>query len=157
MSLERDLSEFFEAVVKQDLPPRKVASWMSTHLVPALRDRNQTMTETFLTAERFARVLTMLEKGVINAHAAKEVLLQLLSSKETPEEIVEKGGFRQVSDTTELEALIDRIIAEHPSDVEDFRKGNAKVMGFLMGLAMKASQSKANPKLLKEIFTKRLN
>jgi aspartyl-tRNA(Asn)/glutamyl-tRNA(Gln) amidotransferase subunit B len=84
-------------------------------------------------------------------------LLQLLSSKERPEEIVEKGGFRQVYDTTELEALIDRIIAEHPSDVEDFRKGNAKVMGFLMGLAMKASQSKANPKLLKEIFTKRLN
>jgi len=157
MSLERDLSEFFDAVVKQDLPPRKVASWMTTHLVPALRDRNQTIRETLLTAERFARVLSMLEKDMINAHAAKEVLLRLLSSKETPEEIVEKGRFRQVSDTTELEALIDRIIAEHPSDVEDFRKGNAKVMGFLMGLAMKASQSKANPKLLKEIFTKRLN
>ena len=156
MSLERDLSEFFEAVVKQDLPPRKVASWMTTHLVPALRDRNQTIRETLLTAERFARLLSMLGKDMINAHAAKEVLLQLLSSKETPEEIVEKGRFRQVSDTTELEALIDRIIAEHPSDVEDFRNGNAKVMGFLMGLAMKASQGKANPKLLKEILTKRL-
>ena len=157
MSLERDLSEFFEAVVKQGLPPRKVASWMTTHLVPALRDRNQTIRETLLTAERFARLLSMLEKDMINAHAAKEVLLQLLSSRETPEEIVEKGRFRQVSDTTELEALIDRILAGHPSDVEDFRKGNAKVMGFLMGLAMKASQGKANPKLLKEILTKRLN
>ena len=157
MSLERDLSEFFEAVVKQDLPPRKVASWMTTHLVPALRDRNQTIRETFLTAERFARLLSMLEKNVINAHAAKEVLPQLLSSKETPEEIVEKGHFRQVSDATELETLIDRIIAEHPSDVDDFRKGNAKVIQFLMGLAMKASQGKANPKLLKEILKKRLN
>src|SRR5512139_4140339 len=157
MSLERDLSEFFEAVVKRGFPPRKVASWMTTHLVPALRDRNQTINETFLTAERFARVLSMLEKDTINAHAAKEVMIQLLSSKETPEEIVEKGRFRQVSDTTELEALIDRIIAEHPSDVEDFRRGNPKVMGFLMGLAMKASQGKANPKLLREIFTKRLN
>ena len=157
MSFERDLSEFFEAVVKQDIPPRKVAGWMTTHLVPALRDRNQTIRETLLTAERFARLLSMLEKDIINAHAAKEVMLQLLSSEETPEEIVEKGGFRQVSDTTELEAFIDRIIAEHPSAVEDFRKGNTKVMGFLMGLAMKASQGKANPKLLKEILTKRLN
>lgn len=130
---------------------------LTTHLVPALRDRNQTIRETLLTAERFARLLSMLEKDIINAHAAKEVLLQLLSSKETPEEIVEKGRFRQVSDTTELEALIDRIIAEHPSDVEDFRNGNAKVMGFLIGIAMKASQGKANPKLLKEILTKRLN
>jgi len=157
MSLERDLSEFFESVVKQDLPSRKVAIWMTTHLIPALRDRNQTIGETFLTPERFARLLSMLEKDLINAHAAKGVLLQLLASKETPEEIVEKGRFRQVSDTAELEACIDRIIAEHPSDVEDFRKGNAKVMGFLMGLAMKASQGKANPKLLKEILTKRLN
>lgn len=157
MSFERDLSEFFEAVVKQDIPPRKIAGWMTTHLVPALRDRNQTIRETLLTAERFTRLLSMLEKDIINAHAAKEVMLQLLSSEETPEEIVEKGGFRQVSDTTELEAFIDRIIAEHASAVEDFRKGNTKVMGFLMGLAMKASQGKANPKLLKEILTKRLN
>lgn len=157
MSFERDLSEFFEAVVKQDIPPRKVAGWMTTHLVPALRDRNQTIRETLLTADRFTRLLSMLEKDIINAHAAKEVMLQLLSSEETPEEIVEKGGFHQVSDTTELEAFIDRIIAEHPSAVEDFRKGNTKVMGFLMGLAMKASQGKANPKLLKEILTKRLN
>ncbi len=157
MSLERDLSEFFEAVVKQGLPPRKVASWMTTHLVPALRDRNQTIRETLLTAGRFARLLSMLEKDMINAHAAREVLLQLLSSGETPEEIVEKGRFRQLSDSTELEALVDRILAEHPSDVEDFRKGNAKVIGFLMGLAMKASQGKANPKLLKELLTKRLN
>ena len=94
---------------------------------------------------------------MINAHAAREVLLQLLSSGETPEEIVETGRFRQLSDSTEIEALVDRILAEHPSDVEDFRKGNAKVIGFLMGLAMKASQGKANPKLLKEILTKRLN
>jgi len=99
----------------------------------------------------------MLERDMIKAHATKEVLLQLLSSKEIPEEIVDKGRFRQVSDTTELETLIDRILAEHPSDVMDFRKGNAKVMGFVMGLAMKASPSKANPKLLKEILAKRLN
>jgi aspartyl-tRNA(Asn)/glutamyl-tRNA(Gln) amidotransferase subunit B len=157
MSLKRDFSEFFEAVVKQDLPPRKVASWMTTHLVPALRDRDQTIRETLLTAERFARVLSMLERELINAHAAKEVLVQLFSNKETPEEIMKKGRFRQVSDTTELEALIDRILAEHPSNVEDFRKGNAKVMGFLKEIAKKASQSKANPKLLKEILAKRLS
>ncbi len=154
MSLEREYSEFFESVVKKNVPPRKVAIWMTTHLIPVLRERNQTIGETFLTAERFARLLSMLGQDWINAHAAKEVLIQLLSSKESPEEIVEKGRFRQVSDAAELEACIDRIIAEHPSDVEDFRKGNAKVMGFLMGLAMKACQGKANPKLMKEILTK---
>lgn len=156
MSLDREVSEFFETTARQDLPPRKVANWISTHLSPILRERNQTLGESCLSADRFARLLTMLEKGVINAHGAKEVLLQLLEQNESPEELVEKGHFRQVSNTTELEAIIDRVIADHPSDVEDFRKGNGKVLGFLMGLAMKASRGKANPKLLKETLTKRL-
>lgn len=157
MSLERDTSEFFETVVAKGVSPRKAASWISIHLLPALRERNQTIEETTLTAEGFSKLLSMLESNVVNAHGAKEVLLKLLASSETPEEIVEKGGYKQVSDTDELEALIDRIIAEHPSDVSDFKNGNAKVMGFLMGLAMKASQGKGNPKLLKEILIKRLD
>ncbi|HOD78482.1 MAG TPA: Asp-tRNA(Asn)/Glu-tRNA(Gln) amidotransferase subunit GatB [Syntrophorhabdus sp.] len=156
MSQERDMSEFFEEVVRKGLPVRRVASWIVTHLMPALRDRNQTIRETTITTNRFAELLTMLESGVINAHAAKEVLLQLLSDDQSPEEIVEKGSLRQVSDTAELEGLIDKILADHPSDVEEYRQGNAKIMGFFMGLAMKASQGKANPKLLKEILTKRL-
>lgn len=157
MSQERDMSEFFEEVVRKGLPVRRVASWIVTHLMPALRDRNQTIRETTITTNRFAELLTMLESGVINAHAAKEVLLQLLSDDQSPEEIVEKGSLRQVSDTAELEGLIDKILADHPSDVEEYRQGNAKIMGFFMGLAMKASQEKANPKLLKEILTKRLS
>jgi aspartyl-tRNA(Asn)/glutamyl-tRNA(Gln) amidotransferase subunit B len=156
MSFERELSEFFESVVKRNVPPRKAALWITTHLAPALRERNQNLDETFLTPERLARLLSMLEEDLINAHAAQEVMIQLLSSKETPEEIVEKGRFRQVSDRPELEEMVDRILGEHPSDVEDFRKGNAKVMGFLMGLAMKACRGKANPRLLKEILAKRL-
>lgn len=156
MSQERDLSEFFEATVQQNVSPRKAASWITTHLVPALRDRNQSIRETPHAVERFSRLLSILEQDIINAHAAKEVLLQLLSSNQSPDEIIEKGRFRQVSDTAQLEVVIDKILGDHPSDVEDFRKGNGKVMGFLMGLAMKASQGKANPKLLKEILAKRL-
>lgn len=157
MSQERDLSEFFETTVKNGIPPRKAANWITTHLVPALKERSQAVNDTLLTAERFSALLSMLEKDLINTHGAREVLLRLLSSGESVDEIVEKGGFRQVSDTGELEELIDRIIGEHPADVDDFRKGNAKVMGYLMGLAMKASAGKGNPRILKEILSKRLN
>lgn len=156
MSQEREISEFFEAAVKAGTPPRTAANWLAAHLLPALRERNLSLAETPLTAQRFAGLLTMLTKDIVNAQAAKDVLLQLLSEDKSPEEVVEKGGYRQVSDTAELDSLVDRIIAEHPSDVDDYRKGNPKVIGFLMGIAMKASKGKANPKLLKEIFIKRL-
>jgi aspartyl-tRNA(Asn)/glutamyl-tRNA(Gln) amidotransferase subunit B len=106
--------------------------------------------------ERFARLLDMLERDEINARSAKEVLLAMLSNDQPPDEIVEAGQYRQVSDSSELDTIIDGILAEHVSDVEDYRNGNAKVMGFLMGLAMKASEGKANPKLLREMLLKRL-
>lgn len=157
ISQEQDLSEFFEAVAGENLPPRKVVSWMAAHLIPLLRDNNLTIKETPLTPKRFATLLSMLDADMINANAAREVLGKLLTSDQSPEEIVEKGRYRQVSDNAGIEALVDGILADHPSDVGDYRNGNTKVIGFFMGLAMKASQGKANPKLLKEILMRRLS
>ncbi len=157
MSQERDLAEFFEAAVKQNVIPRKAASWISGHLTPALKERGQTLADTCLTPERFADLLLLLDQEKINAVAAREVLIQILEKKDSPEKIVSLGGFEQVSDVEKLETIVDAILTEHPDDVADYQKGNSKVLGFFMGLAMKASQGKANPKRLKEILSKRLN
>jgi aspartyl-tRNA(Asn)/glutamyl-tRNA(Gln) amidotransferase subunit B len=156
MSQERDVAEFFEAAVKKDVAPRKAAIWIITHLMPALRDRSRLLADTLLTPDRFAGLLALLDQDRINAGAAREVLLQMLGKNDGPEELVAAGGFQQVSDAAQLETLVNRIIADHPADVADFQKGNQKVFGFLMGLAMKASQGKANPKRLKEILSERL-
>ncbi len=156
MSQERDMAEFFEAAVKQEVTPRKAATWIITHLMPALRDRNQSLCETRLTPERFAGLLILLDQERVNTGAAREVLIRMLEKDDAPDEIVATGGFQQVSDAAELENLVEAILADHPTDVADFKNGNAKVFGFLMGLAMKASQGKANPKRLKEILSERL-
>lgn len=157
MSQERDVADFFEAAVKQPgVTPRKAANWVITHLMPALRERNQSLAETLLTPDRFAGLLVLLDQERINAGAAKDVLLQMLEKEGSPEEIVATGGFQQVSDTAALEALIESILAAHPADVADFQKGNQKVFGFLMGLAMRGSGGKANPKRLKDLLTARL-
>jgi len=156
MSAERDLSEFFESVVERDLPPRKTAGWIVSQLIPALRERNQSIGRTQLTTERFAALLDALEKEIINTQSARELLVQLLDRPASLEEIIQKGGHRQLSDTGDLETLVDRVLAAHASDVADYRNGNPKVLGFLMGQAMKASQGKANPKVLKTLLAERL-
>jgi aspartyl-tRNA(Asn)/glutamyl-tRNA(Gln) amidotransferase subunit B len=74
-----------------------------------------------------------------------------------PERIISEAGLEQVSDTDSLEAVVDEILAAHPDDVSDYKNGNPKVIGFFMGLAMKASKGKANPKRLKEILSSRLD
>lgn len=157
MSQERDIAEFFEAAVQQAVAPRKAANWISGHLLPALKERGQGLSDTRLTPERFAGLILLLDQEKINAGAAREVLVQMLDKDAPAEQIVSQGGFEQVSDADKLETIVDAILAEHPDDVADYKKGNAKVLGFFMGLAMKASQGKANPKLLKDILAKRLD
>ncbi len=87
----------------------------------------------------------MLESGVINAHAGKRGLLQLLSDDQSPEEIVEKGSLRQVSNTAELEGLIDKILADHPSDAEEYRQGKCQDYGFFYGSGHEGISRKGKP------------
>lgn len=157
MSAERDLSEYFEAVVRHQISPRTVTHWIATQLLPALKERNQSITDTPVMSLRFSELLAMLERNEINANAAREVLAYLFDSDKSPADLVEHHSFRQVSDTTQLAGLVDTVLAANPSAVSDFHKGVAKAMGFLIGQAMQASKGKANPKLIREILTRKLD
>jgi aspartyl-tRNA(Asn)/glutamyl-tRNA(Gln) amidotransferase subunit B len=84
------------------------------------------------------------------------VLLNLFDSNETPEEIVKKRGFKQVSDPNALDSLIDQVLSAHASAVADFSSGQGKALGFLIGQVMQASGGKANPKIIRELLTKKL-
>ena len=98
----------------------------------------------------------MLSRDEINANAAREVLAHLFESDEPPEAIVAARGFRQVSDPTALDALIERVLSEQPAAVADVRGGQAKAVGFLVGQVMQASGGKANPKVIRELLAKKL-
>jgi len=157
MSQERELSEFFEKAVRDYLQPRKAANWIAAHLIPALKDQGKSISEVPLTPERFQALLCMQDQDEINANAAREVLLRMLAEDKNPENIVEERGFRQVSDTDALETIVNRILTDNPSGIQDYKSGNTKVLGFFIGQAMKATQGKANPKVLNELFIKKLS
>lgn len=156
MSAERWLSEYFEATAKCGAPPRLAAQWISAHLLPSLKERDETLATSLLTSERFAGLLIMLDHDEINSSTAKEVLKKLLESDAPLEEIVERGGYRQVSSVEELEVIVDRVLMENASAVENYKRGALKAMAFLMGRAMHATKGKANPLRLKEIMMNKL-
>ncbi len=152
MSSERGLSEFFESVVTIGAPARMTAGWTATQLLPALKAHGQTLADTNITPERFAGLIQLLERDEINSNSAKSVLEKLFEMDGTPEEIVEQFGFRQVSDAADLEKLVDKVLSDNASAVDNYKNGNKKSMGFLVGQAMKVSQGKANPKLVQEMI-----
>jgi aspartyl-tRNA(Asn)/glutamyl-tRNA(Gln) amidotransferase subunit B len=157
VSRERDVADFFEAAAIAGAHPKKAANWIISQLVPALKEMDLTLSQVPLTPERFAALIGLLDADEINAAAAKAVLVKMLSEDQPPEVLVNTHGFRQVSDTRALETIVEKVMADHPSDVQDYRSGNPKVMGFFMGQAMKAAQGKANPKLMKEILIQKLS
>lgn len=156
MSSDRDLSDYFEAVAGHKVSPRLAAQWIASQLLPLLKEREGVLVGGVVLPERLASLLVMLEREEINANAARDVLKRLCESDAAPGEIVTELGYRQVSEAAELETIVNRVLMENPSAVDNFRNGASKAMGFLMGQAMRASGGKAHPRLLKEIMTRKL-
>lgn len=157
MSSERDLAEFFEALVELKITPRTAAHWLSTQLLPALREHGKGLAETPVTPPRLAALLAMLEREEVNANSARTVLALLFQSNRDPATIVAEEGFLQVSESGELDEIVTKVLDENPSAVQDYRNGATKAVGFLVGRVMRASHGKANPKMVQKILVEKLD
>jgi len=156
LSADTDVADYFEALTAQGVTTKMALHWTATQVLPAVRERGQEISACSVTPERLAGLLTLLARDEINANAARDVLVALFESDASAETIVNERGFRQISNTDELGALIDHVLAAESAALADVRNGVGKAMGFLIGQVMQASQGKANPKLIKELLAKKL-
>lgn len=156
LSSDPEVAGYFDALIGQGIAPRTAMHWLTTQLIPVVKDRGQELSKTPVTPARFAVLLKMLSQEEINANAAREVLVHLFDSDEAPEAIVSARGFRQLSDSASLDALIDTVLNAQPEAVAKVRGGQSKAMGFLMGQVMQASGGKANPKRVRELLAEKL-
>jgi aspartyl-tRNA(Asn)/glutamyl-tRNA(Gln) amidotransferase subunit B len=156
LSADREVAHYFEDMTKDDVSPRTIAQWIAARLIPALKQRNQSITETPVTPRRFSGLLHLLEQDKITANAAREVFDLLFETGKSAEEIVEERKLGQIGETSELESILDKILSENPDAVANFKSGKTQASGFLIGQAMRATKGKANPKLLKELLEKKL-
>ncbi|NLC71309.1 MAG: Asp-tRNA(Asn)/Glu-tRNA(Gln) amidotransferase subunit GatB [Desulfuromonadaceae bacterium] len=156
LSSDPELAGYFEAVVRQGVAPRAAMHWLTTQMLPAVKERGQELGQSRVPPARFAALLAMLARDEINANAAREVLAALFDSDETPQAIVNAKGFRQVSDHSAIDALIDKVLSEQQAAVNDLRSGQSKAMGFLIGQVMQTSGGKANPKIIRELLSQKL-
>jgi len=157
MSAERDVAEYFEATLGAGAPPRTAAQWIAGQLLPILKERDVAADECPVPPERLAELLAMVDRGELNAKSARQVLPLLFDDPRPLAQIVDDGGYRQVSDAAALEALADQVLAAHPDAVADVRAGKKQALGFLIGQAMAASGGKADPKALRELLGARLS
>lgn len=157
LSSDPETASYFEELVRRGVAARTAMHWVSTQLLPALRQRNLEIAQAPVTPQRLARLLAMLAGDEINAAAARDVLSLMFECNDSPEDIVKNRGLGQLSNGDELTAMVERVLARQTAAVEDFKSGQAKAMGFLIGQVMQASGGKANPKVIKEMLTRKLS
>ncbi len=156
LTATREMAEYFEACLAAGAPAKGAANWVMGEVTRALNEAGTGIAECPVTPARLTALLQLIEKGTISGKIAKTVFDEMWQSDKAPEAIVEEKGLVQVSDTGEIEKIIDEIMAANMGQVEEFRGGKEKVFGFFVGQVMRASKGKANPAVVNELLMKKL-
>jgi aspartyl-tRNA(Asn)/glutamyl-tRNA(Gln) amidotransferase subunit B len=153
----REAGDWFARLIAAGAPAKAAANWLMGEMARALNDAGLTLAGSPIAAEALAGLIGLVERGVINSSTAKTVFEKMWATGATAASIVEAEGLAQISDEAALEAAIARAIEDHPEPVRQYRGGQAKVLGFLVGQVMKATGGKASPALVNTLLRRALD
>jgi aspartyl-tRNA(Asn)/glutamyl-tRNA(Gln) amidotransferase subunit B len=156
LAASREIAEYFDACVTLYPQAKTVSNWVMGDLLRSLKEDNRDIADCPVTPGLMADMLKLIENGTISGKIAKTVFEEMYKTGKEPARIVEEKGLVQVTDTTEIEKIIDEALAKDPAQVEAYRNGKEKLFGFFVGQVMKASRGKANPAMVNEILLQKL-
>ena len=156
----RALADYFErvatAVLAGEGDARLAANWVIGELAGALNKAGLGIEQSPVSAQQLAGLLLRITDNTISGKIAKEVFEGIWQGEGSADQIIGQRGLKQISDSGELEAIIAQVIADCPQQVQQYKEGKTKVLGFLVGQVMKATQGKANPGQVNEILRNKL-
>ena len=156
LTASRDLADYFETVVKEFPEPKVVSNWIMSELMRELKRDEKDISACPVPPANLAELLKLMKTGVISGKIAKTVFEQMYGSGQSAKLIVEEKGLLQVTDASAIESVIEEVLQANPSEVEQYRGGKQKLLGFFGGEVMKKTKGKANPRLVNEILRGKL-
>ena len=153
---ERETAEFYEAVVAGGRDPKVAANWVTGEYFGALNRSGLDLEAAPVDADGLGGLIDLIADKTISGRIAKEVFDLMWETGKPAGEIVEEKGLKQITDTGAIEGVVDEVIAGAPTQVEQFKSGNEKVLGWFVGQIMKATQGKANPGLVNQLLRQKL-
>ncbi|MDP6926578.1 MAG: Asp-tRNA(Asn)/Glu-tRNA(Gln) amidotransferase GatCAB subunit B, partial [Rhodospirillales bacterium] len=152
---DKDSAEFFEALA-EGRNAKLAANWVIHELFAVLNKEGKSIAESQVNADDLGKLIDLISDDTISGRIAKDVFEVMVSDGGDPAKIVEEKGLKQITDTGEIETMVDQLIADNPDQAQQYKDGNEKVAGWFVGQAMKASQGKANPQMVNELLKKKL-
>jgi aspartyl-tRNA(Asn)/glutamyl-tRNA(Gln) amidotransferase subunit B len=150
LTSDKSLADYYERAAKAAGDPRTAANWVRSELLRELEAAGVSPAESPVSPEELGALLRVIDEGKISGKQGKDVLVEMFGTGQTAAAIIEAHGLVQVSDTGEIDGIIDEIIAANPQQLAQYRAGKEALFGFFVGQAMKASKGKANPKIVNE-------
>lgn len=153
----REISDYFEQTIQQSkAAPKLIANWMMGDLSAAINKNNLEWEQSPIQAEQLAQLLDRIEDQTISGKIAKQVFELMWQTRKSADMIIEQEGLKQVTDSSEIEKLIDDVLQTNSDKVLEYQSGKEKLFGFFVGQIMKLSQGKANPDKVNQLLMKKL-
>ena len=156
LTADKDTADYFEACYALYPNAKAVSNWVMGDLSRLLNATNTGIALCRVTPGHLAGMLALMDKGTISGKIAKSVFEEMFNTGKEPEQIVKEKGLVQITDESAIGEAVDRVLAENPKVVEDFRAGKEKALGFLVGQVMKQTRGKANPEMVNKLLKQRL-
>src|SRR6267378_5093695 len=156
LTSERSLADYYESAAEASGNARATANWIRSELLRELENAGLTAEKSPVPATELGALVRSIDEGNISGKQAKDVLVEMFASGKTAAVVIEERGLVQVSDTGEIDRVIDEVIAASPNQLEQYRSGKETLFGFFVGQVMKASKGKANPKVVNERLREKL-
>ena len=152
----KKLADIFEETTAICNNPKKVSNWLMVETMRLLKEHEMEPEQITFSPENLAKLIQLTEDRAVNSSVAKEVFEKIFEEDIDPEKYVEEHGLKAVSDDGALRSTIEKVIADNPQSVEDYKGGKKKAIGFLVGQTMKAMQGKADPAMVNKILAELL-
>jgi aspartyl-tRNA(Asn)/glutamyl-tRNA(Gln) amidotransferase subunit B len=158
LTADRDLADYFEQVVTlSKAGPQTAGNWILGEFNAALNQEAKEVADAAVSSDQMATLLDRIQDKTISGKIAKEVFAAMWKGEGSVDDIIESKGLKQITDTGAIEAIVDAVLAASAEQVQQYKGGNQKVIGFFVGQIMKQSQGKANPQQVNEILRKKLD
>lgn len=152
-----NIADFFDTTTAGGADIKLSANWIMGDIAAYMKNEKVTINEIKLTPQELGELIASIKDGTISGKIGKEILFELIAKGGTVKGLIKEKDLVQIVDTAEIEKMVDKVIADSPKQLEQYRGGKTKLQGYFAGQVMKESKGKANPKLLNKILLEKLN
>ena len=156
LTSSKPLADYFEQCTALFPQPKTISNWMMGDLLRELKKDGRNIVDCPVSPSALVDLLKLIESGTISGNIAKGIFEEMYQTQKSAGSIVEEKGLKQITDSSAIEKIVAEVLQANPSQIEEFKGGKEKVLGFLVGQVMKASKGKANPAMVNKLLKKKM-